>query len=360
MNYADFNTQPNGFPLESDATLGFMQADYQNSINGLAGLAGGNKVIVSGCIDSGVSVSPGWVIINGELMKFAGGTKQANVVVTETVVQKANDGGVLVDRYFTRMLTFGSGTGSFPYSDLISIDTVKGLSEKLTSLFGLENEVIIKGCVVSGVTISNVNISAGIVIINNKFLEPAAYSGGYPIYLNEFGQWVNSQPASNFIKFDPYTSQRVGSVFKRATTVLGEILMMAVLSDRFDNTGLGKWEFKGFAIANGANGTIDVRGRFPIAYDNRLTDPGNGVWDADYNTPGNNGGYKSVTLVEANLPEHTHTVNQGNSYTGNGGAGTVGRGAVNPNTFETEPAGSNTPHENRPPYKVFVFIQRIA
>lgn len=360
MNYADFNTQPNGFPLESDATLGFMQSDYQNSINGLAGLAGGNKVIVSGCVDSGASVSPGWVIVNGELMKFAGGTKQTNVVVTETVVQKANDGGVLVDRYFTRTLQFGSGTGSFAYDTLIRIDTVKGLTEKLTSLFSLEPEVIITGCNISGVTVSNVNISAGIVIINSKFIESAAYSGGYPIYLNEFGQWVNTQPVSNYIKFDPYTSQRVGSVFKRATTVLGEIIMMAVLSDRFDNTGLGKWELKGYAIANGANGTIDMRGRFPIAYDNRLTDPGNGIWDSQYNTAGNNGGQKSVVLQTENLPAHTHTVHQGNSFTGNGGNGITGRGAVNPNTFQTDPTGDNVAHENRPPFKVLVFIQRIA
>lgn len=360
MNYADFTTQPNGFPLESDATLGFMQSDYQDAIIGLAGLAGGNNVIVSGCVDSGASVSAGWVIVNGSLMKFAGGTKQLNVVVTETKVQKVNDGGALVDRYFTRTLQFGSGTGSFPYANLIRIDTVQGLINKITSLFSLEPEVIVTGCVVSGVTISNVNISAGIAIINNKFLTTPAYSGGFPVYLNELGQWVNTQPVSNFIKFDPYTSQRVAHVYKRAITGEDEILMRAVLSDRFDNTGLGKWEYKGFAICNGANGTIDHRDLFPVGYDNRLSDPGNGVWDPTYNTPGATGGAKQVTLTEPQLPEHTHGVPQGNSFNGPGADIRAGRGFDNPNTFQTEAAGGGQPHENRPPYKVVVFIQRIA
>jgi hypothetical protein len=40
MNYTDFFAAPNGFPLESDATLGFMQTDYQSAITGLAKLAG--------------------------------------------------------------------------------------------------------------------------------------------------------------------------------------------------------------------------------------------------------------------------------------------------------------------------------
>lgn len=359
MNYADFNTQPLGFPLESDSTLGFMQNDYQSAINGLAGLAGGNNIIISGMIDSGASVSAGWAIVNGELMKFEGGVKSTNVVVVQTILQKQNDGGTLIDRYFTKVLKFGTGTGSFTYDSLIRIETVQGLTNKLISLFSFESEVIVKGCDVSNVTVSNCDIAPGVVLINNKFLTTGSYSGGFPVYINESGMFVNTAPTSNFIKFDPYSSQTFKAVFKRASTFINEVIEIVTLSDQWDNTGLGKWAYKGFALCNGLNGTVDKRGRFSVGYDERLTDPANGIWDASYNTPGNNGGAKGISLIADNIPPLNVTVNQGNSYVGAGPNGIVGRGAASPNTFDILTTGTGSSHENRPPWKVLVYAQRI-
>lgn len=365
MNYADFFAAPNGFPLESDATLGFMQSDYQAAINGLAKLAGGDLVIVSGMIDDGLTVTDGWFIWDGVLTKFTGGVKQANIVLQETVVQKQNDNGQMVDRYYTRTAVFGSGSGSITYASLKRIQTVEKIYDTLLQLFALEPAVIMQGLAVTNVQSGpgTLDIGAGVVIIDGQVIDIGAYSGTYPIYLNDTGQWQNSVPSGTYIVFNPYTSQRLGSVYKRATKEVGEVIMQVVASDRFDATGLGRWEMSGFAIMNGANGTADMRGRFPVAYDERVSDPLNDIWDPAYNTPGTNGGAKEVVLTVDEIPAHDHDVSFTNaqSYTGPPTSDKFGSGDASPEdqTETTAETGGGEGHENRPPFKVLVFAQRI-
>lgn len=349
MNYADFVSQPNGFPLESDATLGFMQDDYQGAINGLAGLAGGNKVIVSGMKDTGASVSNGWLILNGELMRFEGGAKQSNIVIETNVVQKQNDGGTLVDRYFTKTAKFGNGTGAVPYSELIRIETLQSMTQRLLLNFQMEPEIILQGCLVSNVTTgpNNCDISAGIAVVNGKFIDVSAYSGGYPVWLNEFGQWVNTQPADNFIKFDPFTSQYTKDVNYRYNAQMGEFRDLAILPSELDNTGLGKWRLKGWALANGQNGTVDRRSRFQVGYDDRNSPPGGQdafKWDVKYNTPGEQGSSLPRNITLDHLPVKVTTVKAGT-----GAADIVQYDATaNPLTLNIQP-----------PFRVVVTLQRI-
>ncbi len=63
--------------------------------------------------------------------------------------------------------------------------------------------------------------------------------------------------------------------------------------------GIGKGIYLGYAIANGNNGTIDMRGMFPMPYSDI---------DATFSTVGTAAGAKTVTLAKANLPTHQHTV----------------------------------------------------
>ena len=56
-------------------------------------------------------------------------------------------------------------------------------------------------------------------------------------------------------------------------TAIGEIKIVSALSTMFDGTGLGKQSWKGFAICNGANGVLDLRGRTLFGYDDRENDP---------------------------------------------------------------------------------------
>lgn len=375
MNNISFDS-PNGFPLEADATLGFMQSAFQDSITGLAKYFG-NSVILSGMVETGMNVSDGWILIADELIFFEGGVKTANFIIEETVVQKANQNGALIDRYFTRKAKFGTGGTSYAYADLQRLEGIQALQNRLLDLVTFEPEVIVSGCAVSSVNVglSTLAITAGIAVINRKFITVPAYSGGYPIYFQEDGTWTNTAPGSNFIAFNPYTSQRLADVTARATSPLGDIRMRAALSTSFDGTGLGKWDLKGWALANGANGTLDLRSRFPVAYDGRISDPGGNLWDVAYNTPGTAGGEKAHTLTTAEIPAHRHggdTIAEGEPgmilRSVSGASTTVD--AIDASGSGTEPnitsapvpvplAGGGGAHENRPPFRVLVFIQRV-
>jgi hypothetical protein len=316
-------------------------------------------------------------MVNGELMFFQGGTVATNFFIEETVVSKANQNGTLVQRYFNRKARFGTGAVQFPFADLQRIESVQNLQNRLLDAVLFEPEVVLSGMAVTSVDTgaSTCDISAGAAVINRKFVAAPAYSGGYPAFLKDDGTWTNTAPPSNFIRFDPYTSQRLADVVTRAAAPIGDIRMRAALSSSFDGTGLGKWELKGWALANGANGTLDMRSRFPVAYDGRISDPGGNLWDVNYNTPGNNGGEKTHTLTIAEMPAHRHT---GDTIAA-GEVGMLKKSVVSqpdtPSAFDAINSGDEVnirdapipmpltgggnAHENRPPYRVLVFIQRI-
>lgn len=383
MNYADFKTQPQGFPLESDATLGFMQDDYQSAIKALAKLAGTDLVIITGLTESGSSVSDGWILYNGDLVYFQAGTKSTYFIIEETTVQKANENGTLVDRYTTKIARFGTGSAQVAYANLKRATDLINLELRAASMLSFETAVIISGCEVSSVNTgaSTLAIAAGLILIDGKFVSTAGYAGTYPVYLPPSGVYTTSQPGSGtYITFDPYTSQRKAEVMRRAVTPVGQILEITAVSDRFEASGLGKWEWKGFALCNGSNGTQDRRGRFTVGYDNRNSDPGNGIWDVKYNTAGQIGGEKSHTLTIAEMPRHNHTQNTDNG--GNidpGEYGLIRKSIVGENktsaATDTSQAGvepdiitapqdvpfqgGGAPHENRPPFFVTVYVQRI-
>lgn len=379
MNYADFFTQPLGFPLESDATLGFMQTDYQNAVKGLAKAFGADMVIVSGMAESGGTVADGWVLLGGDLVFFEGGAKQSTFVVSEVWQSKNNSNGSPVNRYKTKKAVFGTGGTTYLYANLVRVESISGLQGRLFNLC-IENEVILSGCAVSSVNTgaSTLVIAAGVAMIGSKFVTAPSYSGAYPVFLKQDGTYSTTAPVSNYIRFDPYTSQRLPQVIERASFQTGDIKITSVLSDRFDATGLGKWERKGWAICNGQNGTMDMRGRMAMGY--AATDAGDGQHDAAYATLGNTGGSKSHVLSISEMPSHNHTEN-----TPSGGPVTAGQrglirrttigqsmtvGSIDSMNSGTEPDVTNAPedvpyqgggsaHENRPAFRVLAFIQRV-
>ena len=78
MRQADF-TKEGGFPFDQD-TLEFMQKAYYEVTNALVShfmLSPTGNYIISGCIVSGSSITPGWMIINSELLYFDGGNGTA-------------------------------------------------------------------------------------------------------------------------------------------------------------------------------------------------------------------------------------------------------------------------------------------
>jgi hypothetical protein len=145
---------------------------------------------------------------------------------------------------------------------------------------------------------------------------------------------------------------------------LGFSVMMAIdASADFDGTGLGKsytrWE--NWALMNGANGTINMEGFFPV---------GQKASDGDYDALGDTGGAKDVALTKANIPPHKHQytkIDTAAPVSYNGG----GSSTVTPSTQDTEDGsndgvgaggvgGAGSAFDKRPPFKALRFIQKVA
>ncbi len=107
--------QTGGFPLETD-TLNFMQNAY-SFLQHMAAL-GGDNYILSGCTVMGSTVSNGVVVIAGEVLEFRGGLIQSTVVVREDKATRPFENGQVKEVYFTRYVTFGTGTGAIAWDSL--------------------------------------------------------------------------------------------------------------------------------------------------------------------------------------------------------------------------------------------------
>jgi microcystin-dependent protein len=131
MNNIDF-TKPGGFPLDTNA-LDFLQAAFASTINALTAL-GGDNYIVSGCVVTGSNTSPGWVVINGELLPFAGGITQSKVIVRETKAAVRFQDLINKDVIVTRVVQFGTGAGEILYSTLLPIKNLLTVKSELASM----------------------------------------------------------------------------------------------------------------------------------------------------------------------------------------------------------------------------------
>lgn len=117
-------TNLGGFPLEQD-TLDFMQQSYRGAFGALAKLCG-DKVILTGVEVAGGNVSSGWIVYNGELIPFIGGSVAAKVLITETAVQATFEDTNVYDAYFTKSATCGT-SGDFDFSELVPLLTLQNI-----------------------------------------------------------------------------------------------------------------------------------------------------------------------------------------------------------------------------------------
>jgi hypothetical protein len=140
---------------------------------------------------------------------------------------------------------------------------------------------------------------------------------------------------------------------KKDNYIIGDIrIINNPQTDMFDSTGLYNptnssnyyyySTYNGWAICNGQNGTIDMRGRVPVGYD-------------PVNYPiGSTGGSKDAVLVE-----HDHEVV---GYSGTlplaqgGGVGMLGANT----TLTTSTEGVSGVGKNMQPYIVVLYIQKVA
>jgi hypothetical protein len=124
MNRIDLS-QLGGFPF-TQKTLDFFQTYITDAFTAVGKLIG-DKKIITGVENVGGTVSDGWVVIDGELLFFQGGAVGTDVIVVETpdAVQATFEDTTTKDVYFSRVATFGSGVGSFPYTELTRLQPIE-------------------------------------------------------------------------------------------------------------------------------------------------------------------------------------------------------------------------------------------
>ncbi|MDR3350697.1 MAG: hypothetical protein LBN98_03480 [Prevotellaceae bacterium] len=112
----------------------------------------GHNYILSGCEEAGNNVSPGILIINGELLPFIGGAKQDKIRIKETAetITAANE--VYEQLYTKRHVEFGSyvdGTNTFDWPDFKPMPTNKYLdvhkvpNDRTINGKALDNDVVL-------------------------------------------------------------------------------------------------------------------------------------------------------------------------------------------------------------------------
>lgn len=106
-------------------TLHYMQSGINQALVGVC-KALGNVVIVSGCEIVAGNISAGVMVINDEVLQFAGGTNLGFVQVQETVTNKVYKDGISRPLYISRTaIPAASGTA---IGDFVRLKTLKQLS----------------------------------------------------------------------------------------------------------------------------------------------------------------------------------------------------------------------------------------
>lgn len=122
-------THEAGYPFDVNF-LAFMQNAY-SLFNNLGHLAG-NKVIVSGCEQSGNTLSAGTVFINGELFPFEGGAKDSTVFIKELTNEVTFEDGFLRPLEVIRSVAFGRSTSekTFNWADFKRVNNLQELEDR--------------------------------------------------------------------------------------------------------------------------------------------------------------------------------------------------------------------------------------
>lgn len=120
--------QTGGVPLTNDLMATVM--DAISTYNVLGDLAG-NLTILSGCEVTGQSVSPGVVIIDGDVLYFEGGTIIGTVYIhTEKIMKTFQDttDKILVIK---KIVKFGSGAPNYNWAKFKKLKTLKEIQQQV-------------------------------------------------------------------------------------------------------------------------------------------------------------------------------------------------------------------------------------
>lgn len=112
-----------GFPLYTD-TLEEAQRAW-SIINAFCGIVG-DKAIISGCTQTGSHVSDGFIVLNGEVLPFKGGTLGQNIFIKEEITEREFKDKSRKPVFLARIAVFGSSTPdkTFTWSDFVRVENL--------------------------------------------------------------------------------------------------------------------------------------------------------------------------------------------------------------------------------------------
>jgi hypothetical protein len=113
--------QTGGVPLTNDL-MDVLQEAY--SIFNVLGEIAGNLTILSGCVVTGQNVSPGIVVIDGDVLYFEGGTMVQKVYVHTQEITKTFQDTTDKDLIIKKTVRFGSGTTEYDWTDFKRLKTL--------------------------------------------------------------------------------------------------------------------------------------------------------------------------------------------------------------------------------------------
>ncbi len=117
------------FALTTTA-LAFMQTAYA-MLEKLTAIAGDN-IIISGCEVTDTSAASGYMVLNGILMPFSGGTITENVkIVTTTETVTVNTGTYVKTSYSAEFGTSVTESENVAWADIVSINSITDLMTRL-------------------------------------------------------------------------------------------------------------------------------------------------------------------------------------------------------------------------------------
>jgi hypothetical protein len=110
----------------------------------------------------------------------------------------------------------------------------------------------------------------------------------------------------------------------------------------------------GWTICDGNNGTPDLRGKFVLGLNSKVSPP-NGLTQ---NTSGQTGGAETHTLTSEQMPSHTHKILQEVNNSCSCGGGGCACGGLQYKA-DSQATGEGKPHNNMPPYFVLAYIMKL-
>ncbi len=132
MDKVNFTAKEN-FPLSSDTMDLLQQMIY---LSAKMALLGGSNYILSGCEDDGAgNISAGTVVLDGEMLEFAGGTKKAKMTVEQTSKTLHAFSVDYPEAYLFRKAVF-SATDGVDWDTLTRITTVLDIKAVLDKING--------------------------------------------------------------------------------------------------------------------------------------------------------------------------------------------------------------------------------